>query len=55
MFAVPNDPPARIGVSLATLDAPGTLPPDCHIWVGARLPWVSLDDGLPRYDEGFPR
>ena len=55
MFAVPNDPPARIGVSLATLDAPEALRPDCHIWVGARLPWVAIDDALPQHAESDPR
>lgn len=50
MFAAPNDPPARIGVSIATADDPGALRPDGHIWVGAKLPWVTIDDQLPQYD-----
>ena len=53
MFSCPKDPPARIGVSLATLDDPGALRPDCHIWVSSKLDWISLDDGLPRFDEGI--
>lgn len=53
MFARPKDPPARVAVSLATLDDPEALRPDCHIWTSARLAWVSLDDGLPQFAEGF--
>ena len=53
MFAEPKDPPLRLGVSLATLDDPGALAPDVHIWVSRKLPWVRLDDGLPQHDEGF--
>jgi hypothetical protein len=53
MFAVPNDPPARVGVSLATLDEPDALRPECHIWTSARRAWASLEDGLPQYSEMF--
>lgn len=54
MFAAPNDPPARIGVSLATFDDPAAVRPDCHIWVSAKLPWVTVADGLPQHDRGAP-
>ncbi|MBW8816337.1 MAG: GFA family protein [Caulobacterales bacterium] len=53
MFAAPKDPPARIGVAIATCDAPDALRPDCHIWVDDKLPWLSLADGLPQYGQGF--
>ena len=53
MFARPKDPPARLGVSLATLDDPAALPPTAHIWVESRLPWVVIDDGLPQHAQGF--
>lgn len=53
MFAEPKDAPARVGVSLATLDEPGAIRPEAHIWVSAKLPWLSIDDGLPRFAEGF--
>ena len=52
LFAEPKDPPARIGVSLATLDDPNALGPDMHIWVSEKLDWVTLDDGLPQYPQG---
>ncbi|HET9161451.1 MAG TPA: GFA family protein [Caulobacteraceae bacterium] len=46
--------PQLIGLTLATLDDPNALPPDCHIWVSEKLDWVKLDDGLPQYPEGAP-
>ncbi len=54
MFSQPNDEPARTGVSLATLDDPAALRPECHIWVSSKLDWVRLDDGLPQFVEGAP-
>jgi len=52
MFSAPKDPPARLGVSLATLDDPNALAPDMHIWVSEKLAWVNIDDGLPQYARG---
>jgi hypothetical protein len=54
MFADPRDPPARVAVSLATLDQPDAIAPDCHIWTCEKLDWVSIDDGLPRHVRGAP-
>jgi len=53
MFAEPKDPPARLAVSLATLDDKAALLPDCHIWVSRKLDWVAIDDGRPQFAEGF--
>lgn len=36
----------------ATLDAPGALAPDVHIYTRSRLPWASLPDGVPAF-EGY--
>jgi hypothetical protein len=41
----------EIDLTLASLDDPGALAPQCHIWVSHKLPWVALDDGLPRHAE----
>lgn len=49
MFAVPNDEPPRISVSLATFDEPDALAPDRHIFVASKRAWVVLDDGLPQH------
>ena len=54
MFSVPDDPPARIGVSLATLDDPDALAPECHIFVSTKRAWIALDDGLPQHAERPP-
>ncbi|HET6972128.1 MAG TPA: GFA family protein [Phenylobacterium sp.] len=53
MFATPKDPPARVGVSIATCDDRSALAPECHIWVSERAAWLTLDDGLPQFDRGF--
>lgn len=42
--------PAELDVAVATLDAPAEFAPEMHIWVEDKLPWVSIDDGLPCYD-----
>ena len=54
MFSVPADPPARIGVSLATFDDPDGLAPESHIFVSTKRAWIALDDGLPQYAERPP-
>lgn len=53
MFAQPRDPPQRLAVSLATADERNAFRPDCHIWVGEKLDWVNVDDGLPTFPEGL--
>lgn len=53
MFAKPRDAPARLGVSLATLDDRDAIRPAGHIWVSAKLDELILDDGLPQCAEGF--
>jgi len=52
VFAQPKDPPARLSVALSTLDEPDRLRPDMHIWVSEKRGWISIDDGLPRFDRG---
>ena len=43
-----------IDLALASLDEPGALAPTMHMWVKDKLPWVSIEDGLPRYPAGLP-
>ena len=43
--------PEELDLTVASLDEPGALAPECHIWVSQRLPWVVLGDGLPQYEE----
>ena len=49
-----NDARAHdIDVTLATLDDPTLLAPQVHVWVGDKLPWVSINDGLPQFTAGI--
>ena len=43
--------PGELDVALVTLDDPGALRPECHIWTSHKLPWVALGDGLPEHPE----
>ncbi len=43
----------RVDVNIASLDDPASIEPEYHIWVGSCVPWLHIDDDLPRYtDEG---
>lgn len=41
--------PAELDITVATLTDPAALEPEMHIWLDDKLPWVVVDDGLPRY------
>jgi hypothetical protein len=41
----------EIDVTVCSLDDPAAVAPHDHTYVSSQLPWVHLDDGLPRYDE----
>ncbi len=43
-----------VGVTLGTLDDPSAVTPTVHGWVGDRVPWLCIDDDLPRYDREPP-
>ena len=43
---------AEIDVTLASLDEPGAMVPEDHIWTEDQLPWIALADGLPRHARG---
>jgi hypothetical protein len=48
-----TDSATRVDVNVATLDDPGAIEPEYHIWVASRVPWLEIADDLPRYaDEG---
>lgn len=49
-FRLAEDPP-EIDVNLATLDQPEDIAPEYHIYTSSQLPWLHIDDGLPRYEE----
>jgi hypothetical protein len=37
-------------VRIGTLDEPGALPPDVHIYTRSKLPWVTLPEGAPAFE-----
>lgn len=37
-------------VRVGTLDAPGRLPPDVHIYTRSKLPWVALPEGAAAFE-----
>ena len=41
--------PNIIDVTVGSLDTPGAVTPQDHIWCDRMLAWLHLDDGLPRY------
>ncbi|KAF1053035.1 MAG: hypothetical protein GAK43_01606 [Stenotrophomonas maltophilia] len=43
--------PETLDLTVATLDEPELAPPNRHIWVGTRLPWLHVDEGLPQEQE----
>lgn len=42
------DDDAYVCVTIASLDAPERIAPAFHMWTSAQLPWLRVDDGLPR-------
>jgi hypothetical protein len=41
-------------ITIASLDEPAQMPPQDHIWTMSQLPFVKLEDGLPRHRERRP-
>lgn len=44
--------PGEIHLYISTLDAPERFPPQLQVHRGDRIPWLELDDDLPRH-QGF--
>lgn len=41
------------GVCVATLDAPARVRPDAAIYIADRLPWVTLPEGIPQFEQTY--
>jgi hypothetical protein len=39
----------EIDFTVGTLDRPEIMEPERHVWAAAHLPWLTMDDGLPRH------
>jgi len=44
--------PEEIDVTLVSLDEPARFPPQMHVWVADKVPWVLISDGLPQHAAG---
>jgi hypothetical protein len=44
-----DDRSGEIDLTLSSLDDPGTLVPEMHIWVEDKLPWVVIADGRAQF------
>ncbi len=42
-------------VCVGTLDDPGRLPPDIHIYTSSKQPWVILPEGIPAVPQYYDR
>lgn len=40
-------------VRIGTLDDPTALPPDVHIYIRSKLPWVTLPEGVPTFESYY--
>jgi len=52
LFGEPIDRPGFLSINVDSLDDPGLLPPQMHIWTSSMVGWVRLADGLPQHPEG---
>lgn len=41
------------GLRLSTLDDAGSLTPDAIVFTAEKLPWVTLPDGIPHFDQYY--
>jgi hypothetical protein len=46
--------PDWMQVALGSLDRPQDIVPDDHVWMESCLPWLHMEDGLPRYPRRSP-
>jgi hypothetical protein len=44
------DDDAYVCVTLASLDDPAQIAPALHMWTSSQVPWLEIDDELPRHE-----
>jgi len=49
-----HDLPHEVDVTVASMDDPARLAPRDHVFVATRLPWLHVDDRLPRFEGERP-
>jgi len=50
LWSVYGSGPKLRFLRVGTLDDPAAITPDVHIYVRSKLPWVSLPEGVPRFE-----
>lgn len=51
----PDAGPAILFLRVGTLDEPGQLPPDIHIYTATKLSWVTIPESVPAVAEYYKR
>ena len=46
--------PRTVDVNVGALAEPARFPPEKHIYCKSAIPWLSLEDELPRFEAGPP-
>ena len=46
--------PDWLDLTLSSFDEPGRIAPEDHIFVESQLPWIHIEDGLPRFPQDRP-
>jgi hypothetical protein len=44
------DDDGYVCITLASLDDPAQIAPGFHMWTGSQVPWLEVDDRLPRHE-----
>jgi hypothetical protein len=44
-----DDQPGSIDITAGSLDRPEAIAPQEHIWTDSAVPWLHVEDNLPRY------
>lgn len=48
LFSAIAEIPTLLCIKTGSLDQPGALQPDGHMWCASKLDWVQISDGLPQ-------
>jgi hypothetical protein len=54
LFLISDGYPGYVCIKAGSLDDASELKPEMHIYIGSKLPWVQLSDGLPQYEGDIP-
>ena len=46
--------PRLVDVTVCSLDKPDAIAPTEHIWTASQLPWLNVEDDLPRFPGESP-